>query len=469
MNKIALKVPFFTIISCFTLLSCKENSLIPSNIVPAIDNITVFGTDTLTLNTKTVLYDSINTSAYFSGSPVFVGAGNIQSDPVFGKTNCSFYFQIRQPQDNYTFDKSKYQIDSAILVLPFSGYCYGDTTLSAGVQIFNAYRMTESIYYDSAYYASTPLKNTELNPFATATVSISSLISSYYDSTLVGNIKYPSQLRLKVDNTLMNELVDKSGGADYVNTQTFLSYFKGIYVKSETPANSIPYFRLTGNDMFSKAGIMLYYHTINSNGSITDTLKVLYPYDPDASQTKTAYFGKIQRDFSGSQIQSLTSSVQLSDPVVALQSQPGASLEITIPYVKNLPKCVVNKAELVINQIGSPFDELFLSPNRIYPMILEENGTLRQVTDREPLTSTTALYFIDGNKRLSMVDGKLTNQYVLNFPRELQRAIVEQKNNLKLRINGIQTFAGAHRVVLAGGNYTQPALRAKLNVVYTKL
>ncbi len=450
-------------------VSCKENTLIRTNIVPAVDNIHVFGTDTLTLNTKTVLFDSVVTSAYVSGLPVYVGLGAVNTDPTFGKTEASFYVQVKHPLDNYSFDKTRYQVDSAVLILPFSGYCYGDTSIGAAPLSINAYRMTERIYADSTYYAHSAYRTVESTPIGSATVPVAALVASYRDSTTVAGKKYPSHIRVKLNSSLVNELVDNTGTSVYASTTNFLDFFKGIYVSTTNTANSIPYIRLTGDDAYTKAGILLYYHTINTGGAITDTLTIQYPFDPAASQTKTAFFAKIKRDYNASSIQSSFSSTALTDPQVGLQSQPGASLEISIPNCSALPTCVVNKAEIVLTQIAAPFDAIFAAPNRIYPMVVNEDGSLRQVADRLPLSSSSGLYFIDGNLRVASVGGALVQQYVLNIPKELQQAIVEKRKALKLRINGIQTFAGSGRVMLAGSNYSQSALKAKINIVYTKL
>lgn len=439
--------------------------------VPAVDNITVFGTDTLSLLTKSVQDDSVVSSLFISGFPAYVGAGAITSDAIFGKTKAEFYFQIRPPQDNYKFDKDLYQIDSAVLILPYSGFTYGDTNSNMLLN-FKAFRMTEQIYFDSTYYASTPAKSTEGSPFATAFVSVAQLHRSRYDSVSIGGKNKPAHVRMRIDNSLMNDMIDKTGGAEYATTKDFINYFNGIYVTTDNSGNSVPYFNLknsAANDDYSKAGVLMYYHTKNSSGLITDTLTVSYPYDPTASQTKTAFFNKISRDFNGSAAQSFFSSTTITDGTILVQNLPGAGIDLRIPNVKNLPLCIVNKAELVITQIASPMDALFQTPTRLYPEVINEDGTRRRLADRNPNTSITPLYFIDGNRRIGAVDGDLVNQYVLNFPRELQNAIVEQRKELRLRINGTQDFIGAYRLTAAGSNYSKPAYRIKLNVVYTKL
>ncbi|MFA6151637.1 MAG: DUF4270 family protein [Chitinophagaceae bacterium] len=469
--RLPLNKAFFAFLAVIVLLSsCKENTVIRTDVVPAVDNITVFGTDTLTLWTKSVKDDTVKTSVFTSGIPVFLGAGNINNDAYFGKTAASFYFQVRPPQDNYSFDQNKYQIDSAILILPYSGFSYGDTTFSAGTQTFKAYRMTESIFFDSVYYAHSPAKSVESSPIATKTVFLPDLFKSVRDSTRVAGINRPAHLRMRLEDNLMNQImIEKTGGSDFTNTAAFLNYFKGIFITTETGGNTIVYFRLTGDDVFSKAGILMYYHTKNSGGIITDTLSASFPFDPTASQTKTASFNRVTRDYSGSPVQSLFTSTAVSENTITVQNLPGAAIDLRIPYIKNLPRCIVNKAELVITQIPSPMDAIFALPIRVYPEVIEEDGSRRRIADRNPTTSTAPLYFMDGNLRTGTINGTTVNQYVLNFPRELQNAIVEQKKELRLRINGTQSFIGAYRLTAAGSTYSQPAYRIKLNVVYTKL
>lgn len=452
---------------CALLSSCKENTVIRTDVVPAVDNITVFGTDTLTLLTKTVKDDSVISNLYNGGA--YMGAGHISGDPVFGKTAASFYFQVRPPQDNYSLDQTVYKIDSAVLVLPYSGVAFGDTTNSAGKQIFKAYRMTEKIYYDSIYYANTPAKNINPSPIATATVDIPALIHSYQDSTLVGGVKRAPHLRMRLDNDVLKNLVDNFGTSNYANTSSFLDFFNGIYISTETGGNTIPYFKLQGDDNFSRAGMVMYYHTINSGGAITDTLSVGYPFDATATATKTGFLNSVSRDYTGTLANTLFSSTAATDNTILLQNLPGASIDIRIPNVKNLPRCIVNKAELVITQISSPLDAIFETPARIYPEVINEGGARIRIADRNPVSSSSPLIFIDGTRRSVNLGGAIVNQYVLNFPRELQNAIVEQRKELRLRISGTQTFVGAFRLTAAGSSYSQPQYRVKLNVVYTKL
>jgi hypothetical protein len=214
----------------------------------------------------------------------------------------------------------------------------------------------------------------------------------------------------------------------------------------------------------------MYYHTKNAGGAVTDTLTTAYPFGPaSTSGSKSAFFARVTHDYAGTPAEALFNSTAASDNNICIQNLPGAALDIHIPNVKNLPLCIVNKAELVITQVSSPLDAVFESIDRLYPKVIDENGQSQIITDRVPLSSSYPLLLIDGTLRYANIDGQIVNQYVVNFPRELQNAIVNKKKELRLRINGTQRFFGAYRLVAGGSTYSKPSYKIKLNVVYTKL
>jgi hypothetical protein len=446
--------------------ACKENTIIPTSAVPAVDNIHVFGTDTLSLLTKSVRNeDSFATSVYASGYNVVMGGGAINSDPFFGKTYARFYFQVRYPQVNYIFDQTKYQADSMVLVVPYSGFSWGDTSLAAGTQTFTAYRVTGEFSRDSIYYSNSPDRTIDPSPLGSVTMNLSDLVRSKYDSTLVLGVRRSPHIRIPMPSSLMTEIITASGGDSYKDVLSFMTFLKGFYINCDQNAgNCIPYFRLNGTDNYSTACIQLYYHTRNSGGGVTDTLMTVYPFEGGV----TGFYNKISHDYSGTPAASYLSSTAKSDDITLVQNQPGAATEIVIPHVKSMPRAVINKAELVLSQVGSPWDAVFWAPDRIYIYGVDKDGHQYTIKDRYPVTDQ-ALAFINGNARTTTVGGMVIRQYVLNIPRELERAIAEQRDELRLRINGASSYPGAFRTVVAGSNYSMPQYRAKLNIIYTKL
>jgi hypothetical protein len=442
--------------------ACKENTIIPTNVVPDVDNIRVFA-DTLDLHTRSVADDTAITSLYVSGVPIYLGAGAITGDLFFGELQERFYFQVRPPQDNYNFDEAKYQADSAILILPYGGFSYGDTSNSAGTQTFTASRVlsSEDFYLDTIFYAHSADRAVDPTPMGKTTVSLRDLVRSKYDSTRVGNTKRSPHVRIRLTEAIMNELI----GPTYTNTTSFISAFRGIQISTEKTGNTIPYFLMNGSDLYSTAGVLVYYHTINSGGGITDTLTVSYPFDP----SKNAFYNKIVRNLDGTPAKAFLNSTAISDNTILITSPPGAAADIRIVNFGHIPTCVVNRAELVITQISSPMDGIFAPPVRVYPKGVDASGATYTIADRYPLSSTTALAFIDGNLRSANLGGVVVNQYVLNIPREMERAIADKKKELRLRINGTQGYPGAFRLVAGGSTYSRPQYQARLNIVYTKL
>lgn len=140
--------------------SCKENVILPSDVIPQIDNINTFGSDTFTLHTHTIYQDSLQTGGLWKNNRVASSAlfyhalGTIASDPVFGKTVAGIYLQVLPPTINFQFKTNasgtQRTIDSVILVLPYKAV-YGDT-IGSSMQTYNVYRSLKSFSRDSAQF-----------------------------------------------------------------------------------------------------------------------------------------------------------------------------------------------------------------------------------------------------------------------------------------------------------------------------
>lgn len=130
--------------TALNLAGCKEDTIIQSDLVPDTDKINVFeiNTDTLTINTTTVIIDTLNTSAEVSGQPIVHGLGTV-NDPYFGKTHSGIYFQALPSTNQFSFPGN---IDSAFVILPYIGFKWGDTLQSrttSNLQKFTVYRTVE--------------------------------------------------------------------------------------------------------------------------------------------------------------------------------------------------------------------------------------------------------------------------------------------------------------------------------------
>src|SRR5690606_1675391 len=105
------------------MYGCKESTVINSNLLSSADNInTVTFPDTLSVITRTVYDDSVVTS--YNVSPVYAGLGTV-NDPYFGRTSAGMALQVVPPSTSYSFGSVP---DSAVLILPYSSFSWGDTT-----------------------------------------------------------------------------------------------------------------------------------------------------------------------------------------------------------------------------------------------------------------------------------------------------------------------------------------------------
>src|ERR1044072_6346595 len=156
------------LLALFTQTGCKENTILNANIAPAVDNINLIDTS-LQVRCRTIISDSLITSNSYSGITIFHGLGTV-TDPYFGKTNAGIYFQVIPPISGYTFPVGAIY-DSAVLILPYSGFTWGDTAAAINQKI-TVYEVTEPMSKDSIYYSFTTKTSNKATPLGSVTVNI---------------------------------------------------------------------------------------------------------------------------------------------------------------------------------------------------------------------------------------------------------------------------------------------------------
>lgn len=447
-----------TVMAALSMSSCKEDTIIRSDAVPDVDNINTFQLpDTATLITRTIYDDSIITG-YKNIATYYHALGSVNTDPFFGRTHGAIYFQVIPPSTSFTFQGTNPQIDSAVLVLPYGNFTWGDTTNASPAQKVRVYPITEKMYYDSNYYSKQRIQIDRTKLLGTQNMYVKSL----RDSVNIWGTSYYGHLRVRLDTAQLMPLLRKGidSSSEYGK---FLAEFPGLYVEPDTTviASALPYFAMSssvGSSIYDKAGVVLYYH----NNS-TDSLVTAFSFNTVYS----AHSNFIKRDYSGTPAFSLMSPTAPPNPnVLLIQNEPGAAVEVRIPLTNLLPKgSVVNKAQLIFTEIDTASASLYFAPSRIFPIGIRSDSTY-SIADRYPLSSSDPINFIDGTRKSVTVGSVVFNQYTINFPRELQQAFTGGKNELHLRINGTQTFPAAYRLIARG----RPAgdRKLKLNIIYSK-
>src|SRR6185369_7945638 len=209
-------------LSVVAFSSCKDPDELGLEVLPNSDQVFVISTDTTTLLTVTTREDSLSSKGV---SLQLLGS---YTDPVFGRSDAGFYSQIRLGlTPTLSHDTFALIPDSLILSLAYAGY-YGDTNTT---QTLHVYRMDDGIQADSGYYTS---KSFALyNPpddLANGFSFVPKPKTPFGDSTGT----QPAQLRIPLSLALADSLLSFNGRPQYADNPTWVQYFKGLYIKTDT-------------------------------------------------------------------------------------------------------------------------------------------------------------------------------------------------------------------------------------------
>lgn len=444
---------------------CNEGSIIKADVAPgsnALNPTTV--TDDFNIISKTTYSGRVITSDRVDGVRVIQGLGHIE-DPFFGKTNAGIYFQVL-PDDNdfrFTAVGTSYTLDSAVLILPYTGFSWGNTGTPMN-QTFTVYRVTEPMSVETDYYSNDGVIVDRANPISVPTEI--NMERALKDTPFVinENAAY-KHLRIPLTDAFQQNVQNLIGTTVFNTEANFLSTFNGFYVEpdSNKGGDLIPYFFMDGNENYARAAIAFYYREAGSS----ETKVKFFNYQRD----KTANYNKISRNYTGTPVQNLfesyTNNPTVSDDRVAVQNGPGASIDLTIQNLNKVPLSAILKAEIVLTQIstGNAADSL-VTPARLNIKGIDETGAEYDIQDLQSTSATAAVALVDGNKRFEKdATGTDVIRYRLNIPRELQKAITDGRNELHLRITSAKGFPGAYRLVAGGRGHSTNGIQ--FNVVYS--
>ncbi len=311
------------LIKCCALLlllavvSCKKkDSILGKDVIDPYAYLNGTTTDTFDIITTIIEEDSIITD---NAANVVLGSYN---DPKFGKFDASFYTQLRLAGVNPNFgDVSTIVVDSFVLALEYVGY-YGDLS----PQTFEVYELNEDLYLDSTYYAFT---NKNIKPGNLVPVGTELITPDPFNKAVVGGDSLLPQLRIQLNTSLATALINEatSGSATFASNESFLSYFKGLKVKTNN-----------GTQASGTGGIL--YFNINSPAS-----KATIYFTQDGVQktydllinTSCADFTHVEKDITGKPLEQLLQNESLGNIEFYAQAFNFRAL-VKIPGLNNLKK-----------------------------------------------------------------------------------------------------------------------------------
>jgi hypothetical protein len=438
---------------CF--FSCKKDSNLGLAVQPSADLLNSKVTDTTTVVAWTHKEDSLNTSGYLSN--YVLGS---YWDPTFGKVKASIYTQFVLPGSEINFDfapgqdETKLSCDSLVLSLSYSTTYYGDTT---SAQTFTVYQMTNQIALNTAYKSDTAVQVYQV-PLGSKTF----YPKPHSRSVPIKGDTAGAQVRITLDKSLGQLILNQSGQAGLANNTNFLKMLNGLYIKPETnlsAAGKGAMLYLPMTDPFTK--LTLYYKNYN----LTSPVDTSVGFEVN---TNAARFERFDHDYTvaaplvQAALVAAKQSIHPAQQVVYVSSLSGLKTKLDFPYLKNWNKVgaiSINKAELtlkVIPDISSGYP-VYPSIDKLTLVTLDSLGHEVLVPD-----------YLEGTDYFGGTYDPINQQYVFHIDRYVQQILTGKQVNRGLYLIATNSDIAANRVVLGGGNNTA-GYALKFRLSYTKL
>lgn len=452
-----------------------DTTTIGGNLVPPVDNIHTFDTtfSVIAINYDSTQCDTIHRSA-------LQALGIISNDPLFGATHANVYVEMKPSYYPYYFpvaDANSFQIDSAVMVLNYS-HSFGDTN---AIQKVNVYQLSDTFNIANSY------SNCEVLGYDNSVLLGQ---KSYYPFVLKDSVHardgdFANQLRIPISKTLIQNFINDSAQI-FKNDSEFVNYFKGYALVPDGSAGgeALNYFDFTT----SQLQVYLRY----TNGGTADTSVVSFGLSGYSGLSNS-----VIRDHGTSEITNHLTHPANGDSLLYIQTSPGSYAMLTIPALSGLSNRVINRAEIIVDQVYSAnsLNNIFPAPLNLY---LETKDPSINNGNYIPIPCDFSAAELSNN--FQYMGGQLTSttnsagqsivEYRLNITRYVQGIATKGKQPVSLRLSapqyvtntasyqdwcgqGIGPFSVPRntiadgRVVLNGTNDTPTRIR--LHMVYTKL
>lgn len=479
--------PIRFLLFCLSLIliisSCKrinEATDLGDEIIPGADGVNTFDTTLAGLETYSHIFTNDNDSVRVGRVNAQI-IGNIENDPLFGQTNAKLFIDFRPEVYPYNFsgvyDDSLY-IDSVVLVLGWSG-SYGDTMAAQRVNV-SEIDPSSDFRIDSFYTIRDPgfLTTALLGTKTFVPANLKDSVRAFRDTTA-------GQLRIRLNNSFGQRLLDYDTTNAYRSDSAFNTYFNGFEIAADNAmGNAVMAFGVN-NNANSKLAI---YYRFTKDGK-TDTTVDYFRF------TNTcAIHNYVKRDFSSALLNASNSPGE--DDELYIINTPGSYAKIKIPALRNLSNRIVNRAELIVEQLYDPSNDKFPYPDAmmldVYDSTLADYkfvpyDFLPEIQSGIP----NANFGLYGKTTVDNV-GRPIRVWKFNITRYVQNVVTKQESLHDFRLyttqnaignirEGTLTNTGSYRFVsvfvnpfyvfgrakIGGGKH--PTQNLRLRIVHTKI
>jgi len=416
---------------------CRKDPLTGIEALPEGNALSVFNTDTLSLTTYTVREDSLRSDE----TPLALLGSMV--DPEFGASTAGFITQLRLSAENVVFDNlGTTVVDSVVLALEYFT-SYG----SLEAQNIEVYELTQDIFKDSTYYS-----NDNFSLGATPIGTANGFVASPTDSVNLAEGTVPPQMRIRLDNSFGDYLLQDGVNANaYSNNDAFNAFMKGLHVRVNNVGQVAGEGAVFSMNLLSQnSKLTLYYHNDTANG-----LRFDYFINENAARINL-----FDHDYTGTAIADQFGQNGVSYEKVYVHSMGGVKTKIEFPtletFFDSIGDVAINKAELVFPAFETPDD---------YPV--HQTLTIVQLNSEGNSTFVSDLF-----EGINHFGGSNENGvYTINLTRYLQGLMADHKSG-NLENLGVFIIDGgaantANRTILNGS--VSAANNMKFNISYTPL
>ena len=422
-------------------LSCKKgDNFIGSELQN--EDINVSQLTNFTINTYTKEADSLK------ADELSVSTLGSMKDAELGKTESSFFTQLRLPVENVDFTSggslSDIVLDSIVLTLEYFDH-YGNLD----AQTFEVYEVSDNIDIDSTYYNGTTFTNAGTNLVESGKGTLTPNPTS---KVFNGTDTVSAQLRLKLDNSFGQLILNESGNATLSNNTSFAQFLKGIEVKVNNPGQA------------NGSGEILLFNLISANSNVTLYYRNTVTSDTLSfnllMNTNCARVNLNTHDYTGTMVapQLLDSTLGITE--VYVQGLKGLKTQIELTDIMNLKdsNIIINKAVLTmpVNTAGSstfePIEQMLIVRN--------EDGEKYLLPDQTQFSGLAGLQNVGG------AYSEDDEQYEFIITRYVNAVLTGLIPNNTLTLETISAMVTPNRSVLYGSGslVAQP----QLTITYTK-
>ena len=345
-----IKALFFSALAIFIVSCSKTTEKIGNGLLPEVDNISVFYTDSIQMICHSETVDSMMTKGM---TTVLLGS---MMDPVMGSTNANLFTQLHLSSTHQHFGSNPV-IDSVVLQLAVNGY-YGDTTT---LQTVHVYELADSLVSTNLYYQSSEVADKGID-----------LANGFQFRP------HPRTYHTVVGNDTLNEPVIRIPLANSFGEQ--FAFADSTVFSTPDAFKRFCYGLKICCESVGQGGAICY---LNPTSNTVTQLKVYYRETPDASTqmrydfyitSDDTYFNQYQHDYSlGSTDfiqQVLQEDATLGQQQLYLQSMGGVRSVIAFPgiaewaasQVEEGVHLIINEAKLILPASAILEDSTVLTP-----------------------------------------------------------------------------------------------------------